>query len=201
MPESLEGEIERMYRVSDLMVTAHSTLRDRYIFRARVTDIILLVGGGLVAAFTFLDPAVAKVVLPSNFPASVLVGLAGIGIFVASLVQMKMDWNGRSALHGRAAESYLSVKHELGRIKCFSAEDCKQMEAAFASTRDHYEAIGGTTISVPERLFPKLKQAYRLKVEISKALDARPGASILLLRFKIWWRDNVRGGGPHGPSS
>jgi hypothetical protein len=189
-----------MYRVSDLMVTAHSTLRDRYLFRARVTDIVLLVGGALVAAFTFLDPAVPKVVLPSNFPASVLVGLAGIGIFVASLVQMKMDWNGRSALHGRAAESYLSVKHDLGRIKCLSADECEKVGEAFASIRDHYEAIGGSTISVPERLFPRLKQIYRLKVDISKALDARPAASILLLRFKFWWRDNVRGG-PDGPSS
>ena len=120
MPGALDHEIARMYRVSDLMVTAHSTLRDRYLFRARFLEIVLLVGGALVAAFTFVDPAVARVMLPSNLPASVAVGLAGIGIFAASLVQMKMDWNGRAALHGRAAEAYLSVKHDLGRATCFA---------------------------------------------------------------------------------
>ena len=196
MHEDIQNEITRMYRVSDLMITAHSTLRDRYAFRARATDIVLLVGGALVAAFTFLDPGTARILLPSGLPAAVLVGLAGIGIFVASLVQMKMDWNGRSALHGRAAEAYLSIKHELGRAKCSLAEDPKTFESAFASLRDRYEAIGVGAISVPDRLFPRLKQIHALKVEISKALDLRPGASILLLRWRFWWRDNIRGGRP-----
>ena len=147
-----------------------------------------------------LDPAVAKIVLPYGLPPSVLVGLAGIFIFVASLVQMKMDWNGRSALHGRAAESYLAVKHELGRIKCFSPEDHERLAAAFSSTRDRYEAIGSTTVSLPDRIFLKLKQIHRVKVEISKALDSNPGASILLLRLKFWWRDNIRSGAD-GPKS
>jgi hypothetical protein len=194
MHDVLQNEIDRMFRVSDLMITVHSTLRDRYAFRARATDIVLLVGGALVAAFTFLDPGAARILLPSGLPAAVLVGLAGIGIFVASLVQMKMDWNGRSALHGRAAEAYLSIKHELGRAKCSLVEDPRSVESAFASIRDRYEAIGISTISVPDRLFPRLKQIHRLKVEISKALDLRPGASILLLRWQFWWRDNIRGG-------
>jgi hypothetical protein len=196
MHEVLQSEIDRMFRVADLMITVHSTLRDRYAFRARVADIVLLVGGALVAAFTFLDPAAARILLPSGLPASVLVGLAGIGIFVASLVQMKMDWGGRSALHGRAAEAYLVIKHEIGRAKCSLPEDPRSVEFTFSSIRDRYEAIGATTISVPDRLFPRLKQIHSLKVEVSKALDLRPGTSILLLRFRLWWRDNIRGGRP-----
>lgn len=194
MRGALQDEIDRMYRVSDLMVTAHSTLRDRYLLRARIADIVLLVGGAFVTAFTFLNPVVGKVVLPSGLPPSVLVGLAGISIFAASLVQMKMDWNGRSALHGRAAESYLAAKQELGRVKCLSPEDGERLKAAFASARDRYEAVGSTAISLPDRMFLRLKQIHRLKVEISKVLGARPGTSILLLRLKFWWRDNVRGG-------
>lgn len=183
-----------MFRVSDLLITAHSTLRDRYAFRARATDIALLVGGALVASFTFLDPGVARIILPSRLPATILVGLAGVGIFVASLVQMKMDWNGRSALHGRAADAYLSIKHELGRAKCSLLEDPRSVESAFGGIRDRYEAIGVSTITVPDRLFPRLKQVHSLKVEISKALDLKPGASIWLLRWKFWWRDNISGG-------
>jgi hypothetical protein len=193
MPEALQNEIDRMFRVSDLLVTAHSTLRDRYAFRQRATDIILLAGGALVAAFTFLDPAVARILLPSALPVPAIVGLAGIGIFVASLVQMKMDWNGRSALHRRAAEAYLSIKHELGRARCSSEEGARYVEA-FTRIRDHYEGIGAASIPVPDRLFPRLEQIHRLKVEVSKALDQRPGASILLLRWKFWWRDTIRGG-------
>jgi len=193
MPSGLHDEVERMYRVSDLMVTAHSTLRDRYVFRARLLDVLLLVGGALVAAFTFVDPAIAKVILPSTFPAPVLVGLTGIGIFAASLVQMKMDWNARAALHGRAAEAYLSVKHELGRARCVPQEDDATLASTFAPIRDHYEAIGRTTVSVPDRVFTNLKKIHRLKVAISKTLDAKPAASILLLRWKFWWRDNIRG--------
>jgi hypothetical protein len=192
---SVQSEIDRMFRVSDLMITAHSTLRDRYAVRARATDIALLVGGALVTSFTFLDPGIAKIVLPSGLPAAVVVGLAGVGIFVASLVQMKMDWNGRSALHGRAAEAYLSIKHELGRAKCSLLEDPRSVESAFGGIRDRYEAIGVST-SVPDRLFPRLKQIQTLKIEISKALDLKPGASILLIRWKFWWRDNIGGGRP-----
>ena len=194
MNEALQNEIERMFRVSDLMITAHSTLRDRYAFRARLADVMLLVGGVLVTAFTFVDPTVAKFILPSRVPAAVLIGLAGIAIFVVSLVQMKMDWNGRSALHGRAAESYLSIKHQLGRAMCWPKEGEGAAESTFASIRDRYEAIGVTTVSLPDRLFPRLKKNHRLKVEISKTLDVRPGTSIWLLRAKFWWRDNIRGG-------
>lgn len=192
MTGAADSEIDRMYRVSDLMVTAHSTLRDRYLFRALLADVFLLIGGGLVAAFTFADPAVAKFLLPSSLPASVVVGLAGIGIFVASLVQMKMDWNGRGALHGRAAESYLSIKHELGRIRCIPLDQREKIDETFAVIRDRYEAIGAATISLPDRLFIRLKQVHRLKAEISRVLDKQPGASILLLRLKFWWRDNIR---------
>jgi hypothetical protein len=152
----------------------------------------MLVGGAVVAAFTFLDPAVARVLLPFRLPAGVLVGLAGVAIFAASLVQMKMDWGGRSALHGRAAEAYLEVKHELGWATCLAPDD-ERAEAGFARLRDRYEGIAANAISVPDRLFPKLKQLHLIKVEIAKALDQGPGAS-MLLRWKFWWRDDVRGG-------
>ncbi len=188
-----------MYSVSDLMVTAHSTLRDRYQFRARFVDACLLIGGALVAAFTFVDQSVIKLLLPSRVPAPVVVGLAGIVVFIASLLQMKMDWNGRGALHARAVESYLSIKHQLGRIKCLPPGD-REIEAIFAGIRERYEGIGSATIALPDRLFTRLKQIHRLKIEISKALDKQPGASIWLLRLKLWWRDNIRMSS-HGPES
>jgi len=43
---------------------------------------------------------------------------------------------------------------------------------------------------VPENAFLKYKKRHLTKVAISKHLDAHPGTSLLLFRWRLWTRDN-----------
>ena len=57
---------------------------------------------------------------------------------------------------------------------------------------DRYNTVSSMCIKIPESKFNKLKRKHKVKVEISTRLDEYPGSSILLLRLRIWIRDNLR---------
>ncbi len=187
MTEETEQELERMYRVSDQMTTMHSILRDRFRGRALASDLTVLVGSGVAASFTFIDPSVAKVLNPFGVAVPILVGVLSLLIFILTLVQLRIDWNGKAALHSKAAESWATLKHELGRLK---RKDAAATEAELAVFRAKYEAVTTGLVMIPDRQFAGLKRKHTLKIEISRALDRQPGAWIWFLRLRIWWRDN-----------
>ena len=192
MNEEATREMERMYRVSDQMITAHSLLGSSFRRRALGVDLIVLVGSGLSASLAFVDPTIARFLIPTSIPPQVAIGLISILVCIITLVQLRVDWSGKAALHSRAAESWAALKHELGRIKCNVDENA---DSEFTSFRSRYEAVTSGLVSVPEHTFATLKRRHKIKIEISRTLDSRPGAWVWLLHFRIWWRDNFRGKG------
>jgi hypothetical protein len=57
---------------------------------------------------------------------------------------------------------------------------------------ERYYALTPTIIAIPERVFLQYKRKHLIKVFISKYLDECPAVSILLLKIKIWVRDNFK---------
>lgn len=187
MDEVITKEIDRMYRVSDMLITAHSVLRDRFRRWALGSDVVVLVGSGISASLAFVDPGIARMLALPSVPSQVLIGLISVVVCILTLVQLRVDWSGKAALHAKAAESWAALKHELGRLKC-TADGTSSEE--FASFRARYEAATSGLVALPDGMFASLKKRHKIKVEISKTLDMKPGAWIWLLRFRICWRDN-----------
>jgi hypothetical protein len=82
---------------------------------------------------------------------------------------------------------YAEVKRECGYLLASGSTtdqaDCQRLLARYDMATD----VG---IKVPENAFLKYKKRHLTKVAISKHLDAHPGTSLLLFRWRLWTRDN-----------
>ena len=180
-------EIERIRRVSDQLCTAHAALSDRFGRRALFLDIVVLVLSAVVAALAFVDPKHLHHVIPETIDPAIVVGLIGLAVFCLTLVQTKADWSRRGEAHKRSFTMYAEVKREAGYLLASASEIPAREFQRLAARYDMASDVGS---GVPEAEFLPLKQKHLTKVEISKLLDKKPGASIWLTRLKLLIRDN-----------
>ena len=187
----LRTELERVRRVSDMMCTAHAILRDKYKNIALSLDLIILTASAWLTAMVFVEPRIGVRLSPPGVDKEMGIGIIAIGTFILSIIQLKVDWKGRSDAHQRTCELFADIKRQSGYLltqsneRTLSVDECKNV-------LDRYGAVGALGISIPDNKFNKLKRHHKMKVEISKYLDTNPGTSILLLKIKIWFRDNIK---------
>jgi len=98
---TVDDEIERMFRVTDLMITAHSILRDRFRRRALALDVCLLVGSAALAVIAVIEPSKIQSIIGQDIPVSLLGALVGLFVVTASIVQLRVDWQERASWESR----------------------------------------------------------------------------------------------------
>jgi hypothetical protein len=181
--EGLKKELERVKRVSDMLITMHSILRDGYSRRSIAVDCALFASSIILAALVFIDPALLGWLPLSAFGYRILMGTFALITFFLSLVVFRVDWKSKSDLHKRAAEAYSRIKLE-----------CQELLVTFSTASDteiqkllvRYRDLGEICIAVPDDSFLRLKKKHKMKVALSKYLDDNPGTCLLLLRLKVW---------------
>jgi hypothetical protein len=186
-------ELERIRRVSDMLTTGHANLRDRYAHRATILDVAIMVLSTWLTAVVFIEPRISVKLTPFGMDPQLWVGFLGIFTFLLSIVQLRVDWKGRSDAHKRSFDLYSEVKRECGYLLAsqhvLTAENCQRVLS-------RYDLATEVGIPLPEDEFLSQKQKHLKKIEISRHLDKQPSASLLLLRAKFWFRDNRRKEGP-----
>lgn len=188
--EEFRQELERIRRVSDMLVTGHANLRDRYNRRATALDLSVMALSTWLTAVVFVEPRINVKLTPFGFDPQLWVGLLGVFTFFLSIIQLRVDWKGRSDAHKRSFDLYAEVKRESGYLlasqEALTAESCNRVLS-------RYDMATEVGTPLPESEFLAQKQNHLRKIEISKYLDKQPSASILALRMKLWWRDNHSG--------
>jgi hypothetical protein len=176
--------LSRAVRVADQTCSGYAYLRDKYIRRALILDLAILLLSAWLASMVFVHPAVAIKLSPPALPPEIWIGLLSIVTFGLSLVQLLVDWKGR-------AQRY---RHSLGTLSAFVREYRPLLASIEEDAADaalaRYSTIADGLESIPERDFLRLKRMHLVKVEISRILDGKPGASLLLLRARMFLRDN-----------
>lgn len=180
-------ETERIRRVADQLSTAHAVLRDRFNRRAIAFDIVILLLSAWLTALAFVDPRFHAWVVPLGIEPQFWIGLIGVVTFCLTLIQFKTDWRGRSEAHSRSFGMYVEVKREAGYLLA-SATDIPLRE--FRRLAARYDMASDVGTGVPQCDFLRLKQRHKIKVEISKLLDKKPGANVTLIKLKLLIRDN-----------
>lgn len=179
-------ELERIRRVSEQLVTAHSVLRDRYSRRAFVIDITILGCTLWLTAMALINPVIGVELTPFGLTKDVWLGMLSVVAFFLSIVQIRVDWKGKEYAHARACEAYASVKREA--VNLIAQEKFDGFE--YKRILDKYESAGTLSIPIPEAEFNRLKGLHRIKIEISSYLNEKPAASPTLVKFRLWCRDN-----------
>ncbi|SRR6266498_3840304 len=191
MPQ-LETELARRRRVADMMLTAHSVLRDRYAVRAAALDVAVLALSVLLCLTTFLDPAVLRVVHVSDSTAHITLGISSAAVFFLALVQLRVDWKACAVEHQRACEKLARLKGDYRRIATGFATGAPTGPSDTARVLEAADRILEELRPIPDSEFASLKARHNRKVEVSRILDRYPGAPVLLLRTMLWWRHTVR---------
>ena len=185
--QEFRTELERIRRVSDMLITGHANLRDRYSRRATVLDLTVMALSTWLTAVVFIEPRISLKLTPFGIDPQLWVGFLGILTFFLSIVQLRVDWKGRSDAHKRSFDLYSEVKRECGYLlasqAALTAENCQRVLS-------RYDLATDVGTHLPENEFLAQKRNHLQKIEISKFLDKHPSASMLLLRLKLWWRDN-----------
>lgn len=174
----------RTIRVADQICTGYAYLRDKYSRQAFLLDLTILLLSAWLASMVFVQPAVAIALFPSKFTPEIWIGLLSIFAFALSLIQLLVDWKGRAQRYRQSLATLSGFVKEYRPL----AGSIDEQRAAAALAR--YSLISDGLESIPERDFLRLKRMHLLKVEMSRILDSRPGASPLLLRVKLFIRDN-----------
>ena len=192
--EGLKKELERVKRVSDMLITMHSVLRDGYSRRSIAVDCALFASSIILVALVFMDPVLLDWLPLSAFGSRVLLGAFALVTFFLSLVIFRVDWKSKAELHKRAAEAYSHIKLE-----------CQELLITFNTASDteiqkllvRYRDLGQICVPIPEGSFLRLKNKHKLKVALSKYLDDNPGTCLLLLKLKIWFADTFKPSSPN----
>lgn len=187
--DRLKSELERIHRVSDMLVTMHSALRDEYARRSTIVDCFLFGSSIILVALIFMDPALLNWLPLSATGSRIVLGVFALITFFLSLVVFRVDWKARSESHRYAAQVYSQIKLECGQILGgFDSIADSEIQKLFV----RYTDLGRICVAVPEGSFLRLKKKHKIKIALSKYLDENPGASLLLLRLKIWFADTFK---------
>lgn len=199
-------EIKHHYRVTDMLLTAHSVLRDRYNKYALVTDILLLFVSIVLCASTFIDPAISLKLGLGRDTLQIIFGICSIIIFFISLVVQRVDWKQKSERHNQAVDALIRMKN-----------DCRELiksgdEASKEEVKRQCQICAwtlGTLPKIPDNQFVRLKAIHKRKVELSKLIDENPGCNVFILSIRLFLVSNFKsnprilknGGVEHGENS
>jgi hypothetical protein len=158
----LRAELQRAFRVSNMMCTAHANLRDRYHRLAVCLDLAVLLPSAWLVALAFVEPRINLVMTPFGVEPQLWAGLLSVAVFALAIVQLRVDWKGRADAHARAFDGYAEVKRDAGFLLASLPEVTKEAcRPIFA----RYGAAGATAI--PEAEFLRQKRRHLLKVAVS----------------------------------
>jgi hypothetical protein len=170
-----------------MLVTSHSNLRDRYNRRAALLDLAILALSLWLTSVVFVEPRINVKLTPFGMDPQVWIGLLGIFTFFLSIVQLRVDWKGKADAQKRSFDLYVEVKRETVYLllseHTLTTENCQRVLS-------RYDLATNVGTILPNSDFLPQKQKHLRKLEISRYLDGHPSASILLLKLKLWWRDN-----------
>jgi hypothetical protein len=175
----------RQYRVIDQMLSAHCQLRDGYERLALWQNVLaLFLSVGLVAT-KFIDPVVVERLGVSYQTADLALGLVSVALFTTTVIDLRVRWKERGGAHRGAAKALAELKHAGQGVNPTSTDAEEWVQNA-------KQVLKGLP-EIPEAQFLRLKARHVKKVELSKMISRRPGASLTALRLALWWTGNFPG--------
>ena len=177
--ERTKVELQRRYRVSDMMITMHSMLGDSYKRKTVALDVVIFASSIVIATLSFGDPNLIDWLPLKDDSTRLVIGSVAILTFLASLLAWIVDWNRKAGAHGRAASAYADAKFRLRS----ASEDTDPLEVSHIFMQ--YEEVSRNAVPIPDTEFLRLKSEHLLKIRLSRLLDRSPAASIRLARIRL----------------
>lgn len=182
-------EISRQYRVLKQSLSMHSDLRDEFMLKSRVAEVLILVCSAVLCSVTFASDDFYRTLGMVPGQGRVVTGIASVATFTFSLALLVLGWNREAAQHAEAAKRWSDV---LQRFRTKRLEDMSWPPQVWAELSDLYWQADNFSVDIPGRRFNTLKARYLRKVLISRLKSKYPGAPRLILWLLIRIRHTSR---------
>lgn len=179
--------IARDFDRIDMYVTAFSILRDRYRRWDFFVSLFLMAAGVGLVLLTFGSEEVLALLSISATAAPVITGVLGAIVFIASLVEIRVNWQGDASLYAWAADRFAELKLEYGSYVDGPGKD----DVREAELRGRYQSASAVAPRLPEDQFLPLKQAHLRKVALSRMVSQSPGTPLAVHRWRLMRRGKV----------
>jgi hypothetical protein len=183
------SEMDRQYRVIDLMLTMHSVLRDRNHRRALAVDVLNFSVSLVLVATVFADTQILSVVGISGEHSRYVIGVTSLAIFFLSILTLRIDWKQKAEKHQDAHLKLAALKAKFHDWEKSHSPDNTQW---LQELQQQCRVVMGEIPPIPDSKFNGLKAIHLRKVELSKALSRSPGASAIVLRLKILLQSSLK---------
>jgi transcriptional regulator of acetoin/glycerol metabolism len=179
-------EIERQFRVLQQTLSMHSQLRDSYSWKAIVVEVVLLIASVIFCSATFAADWVYERIGIAAKDGQLIVGVASVLSFAASLALLIVDWRGKASKHEHAAEQWSALLEEFRNSRSATGDWPEEHTRRLS---DRYWETSRNSANLPERQFNKLKSKYLKKVEVSKLKSEYPGCPRFVLSMFFHFKD------------
>ncbi|WP_288960305.1 hypothetical protein [uncultured Sulfitobacter sp.] len=187
LSESQKQELLRIKRVSDMLCTAHSFLRDKYWVMNVAIEVFTIISTFALTVVALADETLLGELFSFNLNTRLWSGVVAAAIFAVTLMQLVVKWSEKAQAHSKSARMYSEVKREATYLLLnFENSDPKE----FQRLADRYDMVSETGTTIPDHQFIKLKRRHEIKVAISKSISKNPGALIWFEKIRILYRDN-----------
>jgi hypothetical protein len=186
--EQFDIALKRTSKRIDQAITSHCILRDRYEKWSTAISVAVILASAALTFLALANDDVRSMLLPRGMLTDNVLAFCGFIVLMLSILDLRFNWKEKAAKHGEAANALSRLKLVINR----DAADVNELSRErFEKLQTQYEDLSDLIAKIPESKFLKLKAVHRRKVELSKMLDTHPGASVTLLRVKLWIRDNA----------
>ena len=185
-PRKARDELQRLRRLVDQQVTAHSNMAGSMASAQRIKDITIFAFSILLAATVFVDPAILSLFFANDMSSRLALGVVSLTIFFLSSLSLFLGWT-------RKAVEHESTTTELFEIKQMIREELareKFDDDRATLIKKRYDLVNTKAPKLNDKQFLKAKAKHLKKVRLSKMLDRKPHASVICLRFRFWIHDN-----------
>lgn len=175
-------ENDRQYRLIDQMTTMHSVLRDRYARQAFLLNSGLLVASIFLNAFVFVDDKFYSTVGLKPDIAKLGLGISSIVVLGLSIIEFRVDWEGKASEHGEAAERFAALKSKYRQVYAATKGDDPKKNQSLSR---EFEKLHKTLTPIPEVDFPRLKAKHLVKRTLSERISRNPKAPVWFLMLQL----------------
>jgi len=179
-------ELKRIHRVSDMMVTAHLLMMEKFKFLSQLSELFLFICSLSLTVIVFTDSALLITYLGKHY--NLIIGIFSILTLILSFLASQFNWKVLAERHRSASDTYKNLKFTAADL---IADIVDKDNTDVEKFLEKYYNLTSFVIGIPERAFLRCKRKHKIKVKISKYLDDHPSTSILCLKIKLWLQDNL----------
>jgi len=181
----MKEELERKYKVINMMITMHSILHQRFKTKSLIGSIFFLLISIILNVFIFSDYDYISFTGLGIESIKHIIAISSFLIFLLSVIFMLVEWSKKSEQHLQAINQLSRLLNELRSI--LKLEDSTVLANKVELFDELYNQTNETIPKIPDNKFNYLKAIHYKKVELSKFIDKQKGKPYFVIKILFFF--------------